>query len=107
MGKNWAIVIGINHYDNLQPLKYAQQDAEAMQAWFEQQAKFDQVFLFTEHSPPIRQANPSIGSMPILQIDQNIGCHCVFISNAVEVTKSCENSKPGVKPPVNSCFTPG
>ncbi|PAX60702.1 SUMF1/EgtB/PvdO family nonheme iron enzyme [Brunnivagina elsteri] len=34
MGKNWAIAIGINNYDNLQPLKYAQRDAEVMATWF-------------------------------------------------------------------------
>ena len=63
MGKNWAIAIGINYYDNLQPMKYAQRDAEAMQAWFQQEAKFDQVFLFTENSPPIA-ANPPISTQP-------------------------------------------
>ena len=64
MGKNWAIAIGINQYDNLQLLKYAQRDAEVMAAWFKQEAKFDQVFLFTEDSPPIRQANPPIPTQP-------------------------------------------
>jgi formylglycine-generating enzyme required for sulfatase activity len=64
MGKNWAIAVGINTYDNLQPLKYAERDAEAMAAWFRQEAKFDEVFLFTEHSPPIYQANPPIPTQP-------------------------------------------
>ncbi|MEM6400176.1 MAG: SUMF1/EgtB/PvdO family nonheme iron enzyme [Cyanobacteria bacterium P01_D01_bin.116] len=64
MGRNWAIAIGINHYDNLQPLKYAQQDAEAMKDWFTQEAKFDKVFLFTEDSPPIRETNPPIPTQP-------------------------------------------
>jgi len=50
---NWAIAIGINSYDNLQDLKYAKQDAEAMKDWFEKDAGFDRVFLFTEDSPPI------------------------------------------------------
>ena len=62
MGKNWAIAIGINNYDNLQPLKYAQRDAEEMQHWFEE-AGFDQVFLFTENSPKI-PANPPIATQP-------------------------------------------
>ncbi|MGB3651281.1 MAG: SUMF1/EgtB/PvdO family nonheme iron enzyme [Rivularia sp. (in: cyanobacteria)] len=61
MGKNWAIAIGINNYDNLQPLKYAQRDAEEMQHWFEG-AGFDQVFLFTENSPKI--GNPPIATQP-------------------------------------------
>ncbi|PAX53892.1 SUMF1/EgtB/PvdO family nonheme iron enzyme [Brunnivagina elsteri] len=63
MGKNWAIAIGINNYDNLQPLKYAQRDAEVMATWFEEEAKFDQIFLFTENSPPI-PANPPIVTQP-------------------------------------------
>lgn len=63
MGKNWAIVVGINNYDNLQPLKYALRDAEAMQAWFKEEANFDQVFLFTEDSPPI-PTSPPILTLP-------------------------------------------
>ncbi len=31
MASNWAIVIGINQYRFLQPLKYAERDAKAMQ----------------------------------------------------------------------------
>ncbi|WP_281257047.1 caspase family protein [Brunnivagina elsteri] len=63
MGKSWAFAIGINHYDNLQPLKYAQRDAEAMATWFQEEAKFERVFLFTENSPPI-PANPPIPTQP-------------------------------------------
>jgi len=54
---NWAIAVGINNYDNLQPLNYAKRDAEAMCDWFKE-VGFDQVFLFTEDSPPI-EAKPS------------------------------------------------
>lgn len=64
MGKNWAISIGINQYDNLQPLNFAKRDAEAMAAWFQEEAQFDQVFLFTEDSPPI-PANTPISTQPI------------------------------------------
>ncbi len=64
MGRNWAIAIGINEYENLSPLKYAKKDAEAMAVWFEQEAKFDEVFLFTEDSPPIDKANPPIPTVP-------------------------------------------
>ncbi|MDJ0576224.1 MAG: SUMF1/EgtB/PvdO family nonheme iron enzyme [Xenococcaceae cyanobacterium MO_234.B1] len=64
MGKNWAIAVGINTYDNLLTLKYAQRDAEAMADWFKNEAKFEQVFLFTKDSPPIRQANPPIPTQP-------------------------------------------
>ena len=63
MGRNWAIAIGINYYYNLQPLKYAQRDAKAMETWFKDEVKFDQVFLFTEDSPPIR-ANQPIPTQP-------------------------------------------
>ncbi|OBQ30289.1 MAG: peptidase C14 [Aphanizomenon flos-aquae MDT14a] len=58
MGNNWAISIGINQYDNLQPLNFAKRDAEAMAAWFREEAKFDQVFLFTEDSPAINTSPP-------------------------------------------------
>lgn len=63
MGKNWAIVVGINNYDNLQTLKYAKRDAEAMATWFREEARFDQVFLFTEDSRPI-PTNPPIPTQP-------------------------------------------
>ena len=64
MGKNWAIAIGINNYDNLQPLRYAQRDAEAMKDWFQQEARFKRVFLFTNNSEPIYQVNPPIPTTP-------------------------------------------
>ncbi len=63
MGKNWAISIGINKYDNLQDLNFAKRDAEAMAAWFREEAKFDQVFLFTEDSPDIN-TSPAIPTQP-------------------------------------------
>jgi formylglycine-generating enzyme required for sulfatase activity/uncharacterized caspase-like protein len=65
MGKNWAIAIGINAYDNLNSLKYAKQDAEAVKAWIEDPRKggFDKVFLFTEDSPAIA-TNPPISTQP-------------------------------------------
>jgi formylglycine-generating enzyme required for sulfatase activity len=53
MVSNWAIVIGINQYRFLQPLKYAKRDAEAMQSFLMQEAKFNHIFLFTDDSPPI------------------------------------------------------
>ncbi len=51
MAKNWAIAIGINHYTNLQSLNYAKRDAECMRNFFQQEAGFEQVFLFTDDSP--------------------------------------------------------
>jgi formylglycine-generating enzyme required for sulfatase activity/uncharacterized caspase-like protein len=48
-----AIVIGVNHYDYLQPLKYAQQDALAVKNFLEQEAKFDRVYYFAEDAPAL------------------------------------------------------
>jgi formylglycine-generating enzyme required for sulfatase activity/uncharacterized caspase-like protein len=45
--KNWAIVIGINAYDNMGRLNYANRDAEAMQNFFNE-AEFDRVFCFVD-----------------------------------------------------------
>jgi formylglycine-generating enzyme required for sulfatase activity len=65
MGRNWAIAIGINHYDNLQPLRYAQRDAEAMCAYFRGEAGFEQVYYFSDDSPVIAAASgPPIKSQP-------------------------------------------
>ena len=63
MGRNWAIAVGINNYENLQPLKYARGDAEAMVDWFNE-VKFDKVFAFTDNSPPIDEVNPPISTTP-------------------------------------------
>jgi uncharacterized caspase-like protein len=46
-----AIVIGINNYDYLQPLRYAQQDALAVKNFLEKEAKFDRVYYFAEDAP--------------------------------------------------------
>ena len=64
MGKNWAIAIGINYYYNLQTLNYAKRDAEAMQNWFQREAGFEQVFLFTEDSQPIPASPQPIPTQP-------------------------------------------
>ncbi|ARV58657.1 peptidase C14 [Nostocales cyanobacterium HT-58-2] len=64
MGRNWAIAIGINKYNNLQSLNYAKQDAEAMRDWFEKEAAFDRVFLFTENSPEIPASPSPIPTQP-------------------------------------------
>ncbi|NEQ33921.1 MAG: caspase family protein, partial [Leptolyngbya sp. SIO4C5] len=55
MGKNWAICIGINDYDNLKPLKYAKRDAEAVRDFFLQDIHFEQVYFFSHDAPPIPQ----------------------------------------------------
>ncbi len=48
-----AIVIGVNKYEFLQPLKYAQQDALALKNFLEQDAKFDRVYYFAEDAPAV------------------------------------------------------
>ena len=74
MGQNWAISIGINQYDNLQALNFAKRDAEAMAAWFREEAKFDQVFLFTENSP--LHPFPLIHQFPPNQLTDESGDFC-------------------------------
>jgi len=53
MGKNWAITIGINQYHNLQDLRFAERDANAMSEFFLDELNSEQVYSFTTHSPPI------------------------------------------------------
>ena len=64
MGKNWAICIGANQYDNLPTLKYAQRDAELMREYFLGEAGFEKVYLFTDTSPPIDDAGTPFASQP-------------------------------------------
>lgn len=54
MVKHWAIAIGINQYQFLQPLRYAQQDAQALHDfWVEEVGfPFDQCLLLTDTSSP-------------------------------------------------------
>jgi formylglycine-generating enzyme required for sulfatase activity/uncharacterized caspase-like protein len=51
MAKNWAIAIGINQYNYLQPLNYAKRDAELIQDFLYKEAGFEQVILFSDDSP--------------------------------------------------------
>jgi formylglycine-generating enzyme required for sulfatase activity/uncharacterized caspase-like protein len=55
MGRNWAITIGINQYDNLAPLKYAKRDAEAVRDFCLKEVGFDKVYYLSDDSPPIEQ----------------------------------------------------
>jgi len=41
MVKNLAIYIGINNYDNLEPLNYVKRDAEAMRGYFLNKVEFE------------------------------------------------------------------
>ncbi|MHC5822927.1 MAG: caspase family protein, partial [Nostoc sp.] len=53
MAKNWAIAIGINHYDYLQPLNYAKRDALLMQEFLGNEAGFERIFFFSDDSPEL------------------------------------------------------
>lgn len=71
MGRNWAIAIGINDYDNLQSLSYAKRDAEAVRDYFRSEIGFEQVYYFAEdapnlvleHGPPSSHYPPSPNSI--------------------------------------------
>ncbi|NEP04191.1 MAG: hypothetical protein F6K25_06480 [Okeania sp. SIO2G4] len=64
MAKNWAICVGINHYDNMPTLQYAQRDAELMRDYFLNDAGFEKVYLFTDNSPEINDAGKPFNSQP-------------------------------------------
>ncbi|MGD1704019.1 GUN4 domain-containing protein [Dapis sp. BLCC M229] len=64
MARNWAICVGINHYDNMPTLQYAQRDAELMRDYFLNEAGFEKVYLFTDNSPPINDAGKPFNSQP-------------------------------------------
>ncbi|MEH2452410.1 SUMF1/EgtB/PvdO family nonheme iron enzyme [Nostoc sp.] len=53
MAKNWAIAIGINQYDYLQPLNYAKRDARLMQEFLGNEAGFERIFFFSDDSPDV------------------------------------------------------
>ena len=46
--KNWAIVVGINAYEHIGQLRYANCDAAALRNFFLHEAKFDRVFCFAD-----------------------------------------------------------
>ena len=65
MGRNWAIAIGINQYDNLQSLRYAKRDAEAVRDFCLQDVGFETVYYFSDDSPPIdTNSGPPLRSQP-------------------------------------------
>ncbi|NES23186.1 MAG: SUMF1/EgtB/PvdO family nonheme iron enzyme [Symploca sp. SIO3E6] len=67
MDKNWAIIIGINNYTHFQSPIYAKRDAQSLGDFFQQEADFEQVFLFTEDSPPIPTKTTPIPTQPTLR----------------------------------------
>ncbi len=65
MARNWAVTIGINGYRNLQRLKYAVRDAEAVQNFFRQDLNIQTAYYFSDNSPPIQQDyGPTLDSKP-------------------------------------------
>ncbi|MBD2095111.1 SUMF1/EgtB/PvdO family nonheme iron enzyme [Trichocoleus sp. FACHB-591] len=69
MGKNFAICIGINQYDNMQPLHYAKRDAEAVRDYCLQDLGFEKVYYFSDDSPPIEtDFGPPLRSGPTFGI---------------------------------------
>ena len=64
MAKKWAIVIGINQYKRLQPLRFAERDAKAVQAFLLNETGFDQVYYFSDRSPEIVLEGVSIDTQP-------------------------------------------
>jgi len=63
---NWAICIGINQYDDLQPLKFAVRDAERMKDWLINKAGFpaSQVYFFADDAPQISDAGVPFEAKP-------------------------------------------
>lgn len=65
MGKNWAITIGINKYNNLQTLQFAKRDADLVREYFQKEIEFENIYHFTDDSPPIQQDHgPDLESRP-------------------------------------------
>ncbi len=56
--------VGIDGYDNLPRLKYARRDAELMRDYFLQEARFENVYLFTDNSPDILDTGQPFSSQP-------------------------------------------
>ncbi|MDC0834501.1 GUN4 domain-containing protein [Geitlerinema sp. CS-897] len=64
MARNWAMCVGIDGYDSLPRLKYARRDAELMRDYFLQEARFENVYLFTDNSPDILDTGQPFSSQP-------------------------------------------
>ncbi len=63
MARKWAVSIGINHYANMPDLDFAKKDAEKMRDWFAASG-FEPIYLFTDDSPPIDDADQPYDSTP-------------------------------------------
>ncbi|MGB0561210.1 MAG: caspase family protein [Spirulinaceae cyanobacterium] len=65
MAQNWAICIGINGYEYMPPLRYAENDALVMAKFFKS-ASFQKVYTFTDSSPEIEDGSRPYKSQPTL-----------------------------------------
>lgn len=72
MAKNQAIVIGINQYEFLQPLKYAKRDAEVMRDFLLKDAGFERVFFFTDDSESISGKSTKPFRANLLRVMRNL-----------------------------------
>ena len=56
MNDSGTICIGINGYENLQPLEQAQSDAETLKNFFDRNAGFGRIDYFAEGAPPMQKS---------------------------------------------------
>ncbi len=68
MARNCAVIVGINDYDEISPLKYAKSDAERMRDFFMQDlgVSQDDLYFFTDDSPRNaqgRKTQPTYGTL--------------------------------------------
>lgn len=66
MARKWAIAVGINQYQRLQPLRYAERDAQAFRDFLIGDTGFDQVYSFSDRSPKIILEGVSISTQPTI-----------------------------------------
>ncbi|NER24355.1 MAG: SUMF1/EgtB/PvdO family nonheme iron enzyme [Symploca sp. SIO1C2] len=98
MDKNWAIIIGINNYTHFQSPIYGKRDAQSMGDFFQQEADFERVFLFTEDSPPIPTNTTPIPTQP------TFGNLRHFLRSACNSTSLSQFEKPLLEPGDNLWF---
>ncbi|MEO1419122.1 MAG: SUMF1/EgtB/PvdO family nonheme iron enzyme [Bacteroidota bacterium] len=69
----WGISIGINGYkfSHLTPLKYAKSDAELFADFLKQDARFDEVIVFSDDSPPVEDIDTTPCRTPLRQFFRN------------------------------------
>ncbi|MEA5478376.1 GUN4 domain-containing protein [Pseudanabaena galeata UHCC 0370] len=68
MARNCAVIVGINDYDEISPLKYAKSDAEKMRDFFMRDlgVSHDELYFFTDDSPRNvqgRKTQPTYGTL--------------------------------------------